>query len=172
MAATNHVEPSGPDSQDLLPTPKDRAGVRGMFRVQIDEDGTIVGDSGWRENTVTNLGFNLYLVSVLGGISGSSLVAWAGLGTGGAPVTGDYTLSGELTKRAAVTGATSSTSKTLRFTGTFQSTASFATASVNISNIGLFAASTAGTMFAGNVFTSSNCGQNQNVNVTYDLIFS
>ena len=34
---------------------KDALKVRGLFRLQITEDGEVVGDSGWRENQVVNL---------------------------------------------------------------------------------------------------------------------
>lgn len=148
--------------------------VRGMFRVQIDEDGKIVGDSGWKMNQVTNLGFNQYLVSALGSISGSKYVSHMALGTGGAPAASDTTLAGELAEnvRSAVTAATSSTSKALQLTATFSSANSFATASRNISNVGLFNSSSTGTLFAGNTFTSSAVATNQNVNCTYTISFS
>lgn len=153
---------------------KDKVGVKGMFRLKITEEGKVVGDSGWRRNVVTNLGFNEYLVSALGSISGSKYVSHLAIGTGGAPAATDTTLAGEQSVRKAVTAATSSGSKTVRFTGTFASADSFVTASKNISNIGLFNTSTAagGTLFAGNTYTSSACATNQNVNVTYDIIFA
>ena len=152
--------------------------VKGMFRVQIVEDKngkpTIVGDSGWKTNLVTNLGFNEYLVSAIGSIAGSKYVSHLAIGTGGAPGAADTTLAGEQSVIQAVTAATSSGSKTVRFTGTFASANSFVTASKNISNIGLFNTSTAagGTLFAGNTYTSSACATNQNVNATYDIIFA
>lgn len=147
-------------------------GVRGMFRLQITEDGEVVADSGWLENTVVNLGFNNYLVKSLGSISGSSYVGFMGLGTGGAPAAADTSLSGEVQKRTAVTAATSSSSKTVRFTATFSSGGSFVTKTESISNVGLFASSTGGTLFAGNTYNSSSVATNQNVNATYDIIFS
>jgi hypothetical protein len=49
---------------------KDSVKVQGMFRVNITENGKVVGDSGWRKNQITNLGFNQYLVGSLGNISG------------------------------------------------------------------------------------------------------
>jgi hypothetical protein len=152
---------------------KDSVKVQGMFRVNITEDGKVVGDSGWRKNQITNLGFNQYLVGSLGNISGKS-VTHAALGTGGAPAASDTTLAGEQSVRAALTVATSSSSKTLRNTATFSSAASFVTASKNISNIGLFNTSTAatGTLFAGNTYASSTVATNQDVNVTYDIIFA
>lgn len=64
---------------------KDSVKVQGMFRVNITENGKVVGDSGWRKNQITNLGFNQYLVGSLGNISGKS-VTHAALGTGGAYV--------------------------------------------------------------------------------------
>lgn len=151
----------------------DSVKVQGMFRVNITEDGKVVGDSGWRKNQITNLGFNQYLVGSLGNISGKA-VTHAALGTGGAPAAADTTLAGEQSVRAALTVATSSSSKTLRNTATFSSAASFVTASKNISNIGLFNTSTAatGTLFAGNTYASSTVATNQDVNVTYDIIFA
>jgi len=104
----------------------DSVKVQGMFRVNITENGKVVGDSGWRKNQITNLGFNQYLVGSLGNISGKA-VTHAALGTGGAPAAADTTLAGEQSVRAALTVATSSSSKTLRNTATFSSAASFVT---------------------------------------------
>jgi hypothetical protein len=37
--------------------------VRGFFRVQITEDGKgVIGDSGWKENQITNLGLRDFIV--------------------------------------------------------------------------------------------------------------
>lgn len=146
--------------------------VRGFFRVAIEEDGEIVGDSGWKPNIVTNLGFNQYLVSALGSIAGSKYVSHLALGTGGIPAATDTTLAGEVQARTAVTAATSSSSKTVRFTATFSSAGNFVTDTRNLSNVGLFNSISGGTLFAGNTYASSSCGTNQNVNVTYDIIFS
>lgn len=151
---------------------KDKVGVRGFYRLQITEDGKIVGDSGWLENQVVNLGFNQYLVSTLGAIAGSKQISHMAIGTGTAPGAADTSLAGEQTVRAAVTAATSSTSKTVRFTATFASSASFVTATKNISNVGLFNTSSGGTIFSGNTYASSSVATNQNVNATYDIIFS
>lgn len=153
--------------------PKDAIKVRGFFRVQIAEPtGEIVGDSGWKENLVTNLGFNEYLVKSLGSISGSLYVSYAGLGTGGVPATGDTTLSGEIQKRTTFTAATSATSKALNIYGTFTSAGSFCTTTQSISNIGLFNSSSTGTLFCGNTYASSSCASNQNVNFSYVVSFS
>lgn len=149
--------------------------LRGFFRLHIVNPGKgkpdeIVGDSGWIENQVTNEGFRA-IARLIGGISGSSQVTHAALGTGGAPAAGDTTLTGEQSVRAAVTAATSSNSKAVQFTATFDSAVSFVTASKNLSNIGLGATSTAGaaTIFCGAAYASSAVATNQNVNVTYTI---
>lgn len=149
--------------------------VKGFFRVNIEEDGKIVGDSGWKENLVTNQGFQLYLADNIGKSTGSKQIAYVALGSGGAPSAADTTLAGEImssTQRKAVTYANVS-SKTAQFTATFASSDSFITAASNISNIGLFATtSTSDTLFAGNTYTSSSLNTNQNVNVSYQIRFS
>lgn len=159
---------------------RDHIKLRGFFRVNITEHKNgkevIVGDSGWRENQVTNLGIQDYLVNPLMGAAGKN-VSHMALGTGGAPAAADTTLAGEIT-HASNSRKTVSTSvvssKTAQFTAAFASSASFVTASVNISNIGLFHTSTTagGTLFAGNTYTSSSLATNQNVNATYQIRFS
>lgn len=158
---------------------KETVPVRGFFRVNITnphDDGTeeIVGDSGWVENQICDLGFNLYLVSTLGSLAGSLQVGWVALGTGTIPGAAATTLSGEVEKRQAVTAATSNTSKALNLVATFASSNSFVTTTVNISNIGLFGYSSKGSgqIFAGSSYASSSCAVNQNVNVSYVISFS
>jgi len=146
--------------------------IKGMFRLKITENGKIVGDSGWKQNQITNDGFNDYLCKALGAVSGSKQVSHLALGTGGVPAASATTLAGEVQARQSVTAASSSSSKTIRFTGTFSSANSFVTATANVSNIGLFNSSSTGTLFAGNTFASSAVATNQNVNSTYDIIFS
>lgn len=158
---------------------KDTVHVKGFYRLQITEDGPhgkvkVVGDTGWKKNLVVNLGFQDYLVKLLGAQSGSKQISHVALGTGGAPSAADTSLAGELTNhsayaRVAPTVAVVS-SKTLRFTGTFNS--SVVTANANISNIGLINTSSGGTIFAGNTYTSSTLATNQNVNITYEIRFS
>jgi hypothetical protein len=146
--------------------------VKGCFRINIIENGEVVGDSGWMNNQITNLGFNQYLVSLLGAIAGSKQIGFMALGTGTQPAAAGTSLQGEVVKRTAVTAATSSSSKTVRFTATFGSSDSFVTSTQNISNVGLFNLSAAGTIFAGNTYASSSCATNQDCNCTYDIIFS
>lgn len=151
---------------------EDAIRVRGFYRVQIEEDGKIVGDSKWRENQVVNLGFNDFLCQLLGDMGGSKQISHAALGTGTAPGAVDTTLQGEVEVRTAITAATSSTSKKLRFTATFSSAGNFVTTTMALQNIGLFNSLTVGALFAGNTYATSNCATNQNVNVTYDVDFT
>lgn len=156
----------------------DGVALRGFFRVQVTGDGRVVGDSGWQENTVTNLGINQYLVNWLLGDTGSGKsVTHMALGTGGTAAAADTSLSGEVGDTSAGRAAVSTSvvsSKTAQFTAAFNSANSFITASKNISNVGLFNTSTtqAGTMFAGNTFASSSVATNQSVQVTYQIRIS
>jgi len=146
--------------------------VKGFYRIQLTEGDRVVGDSGWKQNQVTTVGFNDYLCKLIGAVSGSKQISHMALGTGGAPATNATSLTGEVEARASVTAATSSTSKTVRFTATFSSANSFVTATANISNVGLFNSSNSGSLFAGNTYASSSCATNQNVNATYDITFA
>ncbi len=140
--------------------------IRGFSRVQIvDPDGTIAGDSDWKENTVTNSGKRYYLAAMLGKYAGSSGIAYAALGTGTAANATHTTQDGELAEgvRDALSAA-SSGSTAVRFTGTFASDDNFATATRNISNIGLWATDTGGSLFSGAAYASSSCATNQAVN--------
>lgn len=157
--------------------------VKGVFRLQIVEDQKgglpqfVVGDSGWCNNVVTVEGKRNYLARLLGALAGSSQIGFANVGTGAAPATNATTLPGEVTgtdsqvQRAAVTAATSG-STAVQFTFTLSSANSFVTQTENISNVGLWAISTGGTLFAGNTYASSSCATNQNVNGTYTISFS
>lgn len=150
--------------------------IKGMFRINITEDGKLVGDSGWKKNLITNVGFSNYIVNTLGGIAGSSRVVGVALATGSAMVGTSTSLTGELLKRTGVT-ITNSASTTLRFTGTFGSAGSFITTVSTIQSIGLFSISSAtgtagGSIFAGNTFPTSAVATNQNINITYDIVFT
>ena len=57
--------------------------LQGFSRVQIEQDGKIVGDSGWTgPNQVTDLGYRDFLVCALGSSNTSSYIGYAALGTG------------------------------------------------------------------------------------------
>lgn len=155
---------------------KDSVKVSGFFRLQINEDGKVVGDSGWRKNVITNDGFDTYVVRTLAALAGSKQVTYAMIGTGTAPGAGDTALEGEITDvagmRCAVTPSTVA-SKTAQFIFTLAS--NVVTESKVIRNIGLInhsSTATPGTIFSGNTFTTSNLATNQAINGTYQIRFS
>ena len=151
--------------------PKEGVGVRGFGRVQIqDDEFGIVGDSGWFENQITNLGV-LNIVNQLGTSLTGSKHSHLGLGTGGIPASNATSLTGEVTSRAALTAA-SSGSTALQMTATFASSDSFVGASQDIDVIGVFGTNSGGTLLSGQTFASSSCATNQNVNATYTWTFT
>ncbi len=159
---------------------KNSVKLEGFFHIQIVEDidgePSVIGDSGWQKNTITNTGIRDYIVTnLLGGVGKS--VSFMAVGTGGAPAVTDVALAGELTQASNARKAVSTSiiaSKTAQFTAAFASSASFVTTTVNISNVGLFETSTTagGSLFAGNTYTSSSLATNQNINVSYEIRFS
>ena len=150
---------------------KDNVSLKGFFKVQITEDGKgIVGDSGWCENQVTNLGIQDYLVDwLVGDTDNGKSITHLALGSGGVTASDATSLTGEVVKRQAVTTSIVD-SRTAQFTGQFASGNSFVTDTQNISNVGLFNTSAAGTIFAGNTFASSSCATNQNVKYWHHLL--
>lgn len=156
---------------------KDAVKARGFYRLQIREaDGKVSGDSGWRENQVVNLGFQDYLCQTLGGMAGSKTISHAMLGTGTAPGAAATALDGEITDvagtRCAVTPTTIA-SKTVQFAFTLAS--GVYTAAKTIQNVGLInhsSTATAGTIFAGNTYTTSALATNQSVNGSYQIRFA
>jgi hypothetical protein len=154
--------------------------VAGFFRLNIinhEEDGStkVVGDSGWKKNLVTNLGFQHYFIEPAAAIAGSSQVSYFALGLGTAPAATDTSLQSELTDAAGcrftMTPSVVS-SKTLQMLGTLAS--NIITANRTIQNVGVFAVSTisAGSMLCGNTYSTSQLQSNQSVNITYQLRFA
>src|SRR5690349_24734248 len=113
--------------------PEETLNVKGFFRIQLKEDGKVVGDSGWQENLVVNLGFSQYLVDPLGGTS--KQISRMMLGSGGDPSATDTGIAGEFNTatytRTTVTFANVG-SKTARFTATWASANSHITASTTL----------------------------------------
>jgi len=143
--------------------------VHGFYHIQlVNLDGSIAGEAKGH-NLIVNSGFRYYMAYALGAIAGSLQVTHMALGTGGAVDATSTSIANEVAKRQAVTAASSSTSKAVRFTATFDSANSFLAGTSNISNIGLYNSSSTGTLFAGTTFASSSCATNQTVNCTYDI---
>ena len=157
---------------------KDVSRLKGMYRLNIiNPDGKVVGDSKWCENTITQTGYQNFLMYLLAGSAGSSRPAYAALGTAGTPASTDATLVNQLTETGAKPALTTGTagSKTVNYTFTLNS-GTIAAAST-IANVGLYfysaasAANTSGSMMAGNTFASSSLATNQAINGTYQIIF-
>jgi hypothetical protein len=149
--------------------------AKGFFHLQLEEDGEIVGDSGWVPNLVTRHGFNHICLLTGTALTGTQF-SHLNVGTGGAPATNATSLTNEVTGQSSpgprqTATASTTDSVTLRFVGTMSSSNSFVTQSENISNVGIFNHSTGSSLCAGAVYTSSTVATNQNVNITYDLVF-
>ena len=154
---------------------KSNLAVKGFFHIQIEEDGQIVGDSGWVENRCTNTGIEHYLVDLILEQAGSLTVSAIALGSGGVPAEADTTIAGEHEVRKEVTANTSKiASKTAQWVATFGSTDSFVTDTATLNNIALcaYTSETSGSIFAGQTYSSSQVQTNQNVNVTYQIRFA
>ena len=141
--------------------------LRGFYRVNIvEQDGRIVGDSGWLENKVVNEGVLKYLIDPLRTGTGVQLSRMA-LGTGTTPAATATSLNGEITdggtaSRITVVVGTASGSTAVSYAATWLSASGFVTASKTIQNIMIISNTTSGgTMFAGNTFASSVLNVNQ-----------
>ena len=153
---------------------KEALTLRGFYRVKLGEEKNgkkiVVGDSGWHENQVTNLGFQNYVCALIGGLAGSKQVGAVVIGTGGAPATGDTALAGE-TKRQSCGNATVA-SKTMRATAAIAS-GDHPGGTPNISNIALIeTTASGGTIMCGNTYASSTWNSNQGLSATYELRFA
>jgi len=162
--------------------PGEKIGLAGFYRLNITQDGRIVGDSGWRHNLFVSAGLDNGLAQVLLGGGGSSRVGFAALGTGAAPGTAATYLPGELVQtvnaRKAVSTATATSSSaaavTARYYGVFASSVSFILSSASIQNIGLYNASGTGgsNLISGASYGTSALATNQDVNFTYEWRFA
>lgn len=152
---------------------KDKFGLRGVFRLQIGEDGPdgktrIVGDSGYIKNQIVNLGWQDYILASIGGVSGSKQVGRMILGTSNAaPASNGTSLGGETTRSTSINAATVG-SFTLRFTT--QWTSDLCPGACTLNNAALINnTASGGTILCGNTFSSSQWQTNQAVSATYEL---
>lgn len=150
--------------------------VKNNFRLMIaNPDGTFSGDTGWQENQVVNTGFQNYLQFLVAASAGSTRATVAALGTGTVPATNATTLAGEIfdtnsnpIRCTLTTGTTGSTA--VNYTFTLNS--GIISAASTIQNVGLFNSTSAGTMFCGKTYATSQLATNQAVNGTYNITFS
>jgi len=158
---------------------KETSSVRGFFKLNVvNPDGSIAGDSGWKENAITNVGYQDFLMYLLAGSAGSLRPGYAAFGTAGTPAATDSTLVNQLTETGCRPALSTGTlgSKTVQYTFTLNS-GTIAAAST-IQNVGLYyytastQANNAGTLMAGQTYASSSLATNQAVNGTYQIIFA
>ena len=152
---------------------KEGFGLRGFLRIRIGEEDkngkqVVVGDSGWVENQIVNLGWQDYILASIGSVTGSKYVKRMILGTGGAPASDDTVLAGE-TARSSDINAVTSGSFTLRFTTQWAS-GDHPGGTPDIANAALINDTASdGTILCGNTFDSSTWNNNQAVSATYEL---
>lgn len=143
--------------------------IKGFLRLQIVDKNTkkIVGDSGWKENQITNYGFNSCLVAAP---IGAASVQAAGimLGSGTTPASSATALPLSNTNYySAFAYSSVLSSLTARMSVSFDGTLGAAT----LANIGIFAASS-GSLICGNTFASSALATTQDINVSYELRYA
>jgi hypothetical protein len=156
----------------------DGLSMKGFFRLNIEQDGRIVGDTGLFPNQVGNIGLEQYAAYSLIGSAGGKTLGYFALGSGGAMASNGTTVVSEIleaSKRAAVSALSFSSrtvsngSATAYLYGQFASSNGFVSNSYNISNIGMGNSVSGGTLFCAQTFNSSQVSTNQNVNVTYQI---
>ena len=149
--------------------------LSGFARVQVAEDGRIVGDSGWFKNLITDFGLDNCIGQ--GIVGGGTQVSALALGEGTAPASDDGTaaLDGEVmssTARQAHTGGVTSDSDgvTVQFLASFSSDDRSAT--YDIANIGLMSNTSGTGMMAGQTYASTKVDTNQDVYASYEWQFA
>jgi len=147
--------------------------VRGFFRAQIcdKKTGRIVGDSGWRPNTVTNFGLDNACAGACIGAAGSAQAASAVMATQSTAVNATQI------SLVGTEGAVVDLTPTTVATGTARVTCSFdgtdLGATITVGSIGLHSNTNAATdLIAGQSFTTSQMATNQDLNISYELRFS
>ena len=145
--------------------------LKGFFHVQIADkkSGRIVGDSGWNKNTLTNNGLNA-IAAIAIGATGSYAVGFAAIGKGTDTINATQTdLTSAENKYLSVSPSSVAT-RTARCTCSFDGSDNSAT--LTLGEIGLFKTDSAGSLVAGNTFTTSQMTTDQTLNATYELRFS
>ena len=157
---------------------KEGISVKGFFRIAIEQDGKLIGDTGYFPNQVGNIGIEQYAAYTIGASAGSKQLSYFALGSGGTMATDGTTIPSEVlqaSKRASISAKSFSSrtvsngSASLYLYGQFASGDSFVNNSYNISNIGIGNSVSGGTLFCVQTFNSSQVSTNQNVNVTYQI---
>ncbi len=150
--------------------------IRGFIRGQLvnPETGKIDGDSGWVENSASNVGLTA-LAAWLGQQAGSSGINYGAMATQTAAF--NMTQTDMVGRTASFASLNLSTSGTCTTTATVSFSSTMLSASCNVGAAGLYFAST-GTgaqtngLFCGQTFATSQWNTNQNFNLTYQIRFA
>ncbi len=149
--------------------------IRGFARMQIgerDPDGKvrIVGDSGWKKNTICADGFQNYIAGSVGAIAGSKQASHLVLATQSTAVNSASTsLVGE-TRVRKTAAPTFIAPGTLQLTAVWSSSDN--TAAITIGSIAIYNHLTTGSMLSGASYTTSQWASNQDLSATYQLRWS
>lgn len=146
---------------------------QGFFRLKIGESKNgkqiVVGDTGWKKNEVTNLGFQNYVCGLIGAVAGSKQVGMMIVGTGTAPNVTHATLDGETMRQTC--GNATVASKTMQATLAIAS-GDHPGGTPTIRNLGLIEnTASGGTLLCGGTFETSQWQTNQGLSATYQLRF-
>lgn len=144
--------------------------IKGMSRLQIVDKKTrrIVGDTGWRENQITNYGLNSCICACPIGAASVQAAGFV-IGSGTVPASSHTVLDGSNSDQySAFAQSTVSGSLSARMTQSFDGNVS---SMATLANIGVLAAST-GSLIAGLTFASSSLGTDQDVNASYEFQYS
>lgn len=150
--------------------------VQGFIRLQVkDKNGVVIHDTGFGKNVITNAGLAAIagLVGNTGSITAFSYLAVGTSGSGPTDAT-KTTLVAEITdtglERASATvsrSTTNQTNDTLQFDKVWT-----ATGSKSILEVGVFNASSSGTMLARKVITQVDVVNTNTLTATYKIIFT
>jgi len=147
--------------------------LKGFFRAQIVDKKTkkIVGDSGWKQNVITDAGFESCIAALpFGGIADTQQGSYMILGDGTDPATNATALPGANTDLVSTFAATTvEASMTARATQVFEGSDSTMAA---LKNIGILLSATNGSLLCGQSFLTSALSSDQQVNASYELRFS
>jgi len=148
-----------------------KVAIRGFLRGQIvdGKTGKVLGDTSWIENSLSNQGLTA-LAAWLGQVAGSSGINYGRLGTQTAAF--NLTQTDIIGATASFASLSLSTSGTCTMTATVSFSSTMLGASCNVGAAGLFYTNSAGTLFCGQTFATSQWNTNQNFNLTYQVRFA
>ncbi len=153
---------------------KDGIKVRGLVRVKTVKDGIVLDDSGWIENTITNVGLAA-MAGLVGNTGAVTAFTYLAVGTSNTAASASQTtLVAELsTLGLSRTSATVTRSTTTQTNDTLQLDYTWtASGSTTVEEIGVFNASSSGVMLGRKVTGSKALVTGVQLVATYKIIFT